>query len=73
MPKNKPADGAKGHLQKVKTHTRTAKEAAQCMFSAAGTAVDTTMTENTMEEASELMQDISKKSDMEIDEQKKRE
>jgi len=43
------------------------------MFSAAGN-VDTMMTEHTMEEASELMQDISENApDMEMDEQKKRE
>jgi len=43
------------------------------MFSAVGH-VDTTMMETTMEEASELMQDVSKTaSDMEMEEQKKRE
>jgi len=73
MPKNKPTDGAKEQLQKAKTHTQTAKEAVQCMFSAAGT-IDTTMMEHTMEDASELMQDVSKNaSDMEMDEQKTRE
>jgi len=74
MPKNRPMDGAKGRPRKAKMHTRTAKEAVQCMFSPVGTA-DTTMTENnTEEEASEAMQDVSENvSDMETDEQKKRE
>jgi len=74
MPKNKPMDGAKGQPRKAKTHTHTAKEAVQRMFSRVGT-VDTTMMENNMEEeASEAMQDVSENaSDMETDEQKKRE
>jgi len=73
MPKNRPTDGAKGRPRKAKTHTRTAKEAVQHMFSMVGTA-DTTMTENntTEEEASEAMQDVSENvSDMEMDKQKK--
>jgi len=73
MPKNRPTDGAKGRPRKAKTHTSTAKEAVQRMFSTVGTA-DTTMTDNNMteEEASEAMQDISENaSDMEMDEQKK--
>jgi len=74
MPKNRPTDGAKGRPRKAKMHTRTAKEAVQRMFSPVGTA-DTTMTEtNTEEEESEAMQDVSENaSDMETDEQKKRE
>jgi len=56
MPKNRPTDGAKGQLRKVKTHTRTAKEAVQCMFSTVGTADTMMMENNTMEEeASEVM------------------
>jgi len=73
MPKPKPTDGAKAQPRKARTQTHTAKEAVQRMF-AAGGHVDRTMMENTMEEASESMQDVSEMaSKMETEEQKKRE
>jgi len=71
MTKPKPADGAKARPRKARNQTRTAKEVVQRMF-AAGGHVDTTMTEHTMEEASESMQEVSETaSNMETEEQKK--